>query len=160
MVEYPRILYQQIAQPVLPPALIPERVSEDKWHRPFEEPVRFKPALHPTLHQFLAQPPAIVVPFGWFGALTEPVRYREFYRALNQWEFEQPNGGLNINMGWYRPLNEPVRFRVIPTANIDFPSQILPTVPYSAGTFLPMLYQQPVGSIANSGVWRGRGLQK
>ena len=119
-----RILYPILQAPVLTTGQFPEGVSEDKWHQPWSEPVRFKilPALAIALaaasgNYFNPLPLPNSDPSNiastWFAPFTDPVRvlprlpasenpFRSFAPAA-------PFAETVMESKWHIPWSDPVR---------------------------------------------------
>jgi hypothetical protein len=85
-------------------------VTPTGWYAPLSEPVRQRPAIHPSRVQFFAFDPVPVVPFSWFEALSEPQRQKpRSPAALSPAFFMNPAPSPFVPTGWYMPLSEPQR---------------------------------------------------
>lgn len=92
-------------------AQFPESVTEDRWHNPWSEPVRVKPALPVTEQAFVAQDfPEPVIVSGWDVSLSEPVRVRAIQTVQIPFSpFFDPVPFVKID--WFDWLSEPVRIK-------------------------------------------------
>ena len=99
-----------------PAAPFGEFPSEDKYHQPWSEPVRFKRGLRAPYHPFLTND---TVPFNpaqnmaWYANLNEPVRLKpglhsELQKFVSLDFPVLPPPALSLQ-GWYNWLEEPVR---------------------------------------------------
>ena len=120
-----RILYPILQAPVLTASQFPETVSEDKWHQPWSEPVRFKilPALAVALAaasgNFFNPLPVpnvnpSVVASTWFAPLSEPVRVpARLATGAQRADFLVESAPFAEDMSamskWYSPFRDPVR---------------------------------------------------
>lgn len=115
----PFFQYQEFTAPV---STQPERVSEDKWHQPWSEPVRFKRSKQAAIA--LAASGFVLVQFDfgeeiladkWFKSLSEPVRVKPNIGAARQPAFQTIDTRPIVSFGWYGNLHDPVRFRSFKT---------------------------------------------
>lgn len=117
-------IFPSLQQPVLTDAQQPEAVSEDKWHRPFSEPVRQRiaPRLAIALAVSGLTAPPFVLPapseaMAWHRPLSEPVRVKPALRtALHQYfavdTVALTNPEVVSTDKWFPRLSEPVRVRL------------------------------------------------
>jgi hypothetical protein len=79
-------------------------VAQAKWHQPWAEPVRVRPALPAGEQQFLALEPAPIIAIAWHLPLTEPVRVpRALSAALQRAQIEPVYFAGAVPVGWHGP---------------------------------------------------------
>lgn len=106
--------YQSITDPV---STQPESVTEDRWHRPWSEPVRFKISgqlaialMASGLFSFPQSAGENITVDKWFASWREPVRFKGVFRGMPTGEQAAgfPSPQPFVSFGWFDKLNEPI----------------------------------------------------
>ena len=110
-------LYPAIQQPV--EFAVPEVFTVDKWHRPFDEPVRRKPQVQPDALTYGYT--EVVTLDRWHAPLSIPVRRKGPTASQQKPIFFDPLPVTVADYAWYVPLSEPTRRKApAPPTEFDF----------------------------------------
>lgn len=106
----PRILYPILTEPVLPPGLQPEQVTESRWHQPLSEPVRLRALPVAVVVAGLFWTPFTPAPRAdtWLPPLSQPTLRSGLTTALisssgETWAPTLPS----LSLLWQQPLSQP-----------------------------------------------------
>lgn len=129
--KYRQFQYQIKTEPIV---VTGEAVTEDRWHQPWSEPVRFKVDKRlsialivsgATIDPFILTQPEQITEDRWHQPWSEPVRFKPRLReGLQQFISFYPTP--LVSFGWDEPLSEPVRFRAFPTREQQFTAFLNP----------------------------------
>lgn len=86
------------------------------WFVPFPDVVRRRPGLPTNEQGFFGSSPQFTIPnFGYFEALSEPVRFKAALKIGDQRDFFPglvPIPTVPPSFGYFQALSEPVRFKI------------------------------------------------
>lgn len=133
------------------------------WQRPWEPPY-FSTAVKAEKHKtemWPPEPPFVLQGMPWYRPWEQPYFYPvKVEKHQTELRTSVPYNLISSiqGMAWFNRFEEPLRPTYFP---FEMPPSMTPMLLiYLAGSGIPLLYQASVGSLAQSGFWKGRGIQK